>query len=77
MGSNWLVPRDGVVETQDVKFGHTLNAMGRCSVATSRFPAMRDAHSNPAGFSNCGCRRLALWRSTSLAETIRAAERHL
>lgn len=52
MGSNWLVPRDGVVEAQDVKFGHTLNAMGRCSVATSRSPAMREAHSNPAVFSN-------------------------
>jgi hypothetical protein len=79
MGSNWLVPRDGVVDTQDVKFGHTLNAIGRCSAATSGSPAMRDAHSNRAVFLNYRRRRrrLTLRLSTSLAETIRAAERHL
>jgi len=54
MGSNWLVPRDGVVEKQDVKFGHTRNAMGRCSVATSGSSAMREAHSNRAVFTIAG-----------------------
>src|SRR5260370_2552330 len=77
VASNRFVPRDGGVETKDAKFGHALNAISRCSAATSGSPAMREAHSNRAAFPNCERRRLTQWLSTTLAETIRVAERHL
>jgi hypothetical protein len=48
VASNWLVPRNGGVETKDAKFGYALNAVSRCSAATSGSPAMREAHSNRA-----------------------------
>jgi len=48
VASNWLVPRNGGVKTQDAKFGRALNATSQCSAVTSGSPAMREAHSNRA-----------------------------
>jgi hypothetical protein len=72
-----LVPRNGGVETQDAKFGRARNAISRCAAATSGSPATREAHLNQVVFPNDVRRRLTQWLSTSLAETIRVAERHL
>jgi hypothetical protein len=77
VASNRMVPRNGGVETQDAKFGCALNATSQCSAATSGSPAVREAHSNQAVFPNCVRRQPKQWPSTSLAETIRAAERRL
>src|ERR1700736_6463660 len=75
--SNWLVPRDGGVETRDAKFVHALNVTTRCAAVTSGSPAMREAHSNLVSFPSCARQRPTQWQSTSSAGTIRAAERHL